>query len=319
VHDHGIPERSEWPGGVLDALARFRQGDLIRDLPLFYFGDPQRPVHARTLHYQTQGEVESQVVSFSDVAPYGLVLTQTCDLAQEGGGKPNSAWVQLSPVFNALTASPTDPDQHLLSGERRKLIKNGRDQFRLHVPDLPDDGFWFADLTFEVCVERGWFANQECLVGFTKEGEREGVGRRLAWLRARPAFATPFVEAVQQPIISALRIVRREEPARYERMYTRIFEIGIRISSRLAPAQAELFVLHMDATEDLLDWWRNLWVELKLNADEAGFNLLPLNIADLAELPAASYRQLTRLPLAEISPHPAWYGEDPEQFPDPMP
>lgn len=315
MHDHGIPDRAAWPDGVLDAIAQFRQGDVVRDLPLFYWADTQRPVHARTAHYLAQGETEAQVVSFANAAPFGLVVTQTCDLVQEGAGKPSSAWVQLAPVFNALAPHPSVPEEHLLPGDRRKLIHKGRDQLRLHIPDIPDEGFWFADLTFEVPVERGWLAGQERIIGFSDEVAREEVGKRLAWIRARPAFATSFVEAVQQPIIEALRALRRQAPALYDRMHADVLEVGVGSNSRLTPTQVELVVLHTGAAEDLLDWWRDLWPDLKVKADATGFNLLPLNVADLEVLSAAEYRQLTRLPLAQITPHPAWYGEDPEDFP----
>ncbi|MDP9402539.1 MAG: hypothetical protein M3P85_04230 [Actinomycetota bacterium] len=314
MHEEGIPERAEWPDGVLEAVAALRQGDVVASLPIFWWASPLRPVHARTRHYATQGITDDGVVELGP-APYGMVTTQTCDLAQEGAGKPKSAWVQLAPVFNAKSAHPVDPERRLLDGGARKLLSAGRDQFRLWIPDIPEPGLWFADLTFEVPVERGWLASLPRIEGFRDEGRREEVGRRLAWLRSRPAFDTRFAEAVQRPTIDALRGLGRTDNDAYDRMHSQVVEVGVLTDGRLSVGHAELVVLHTGIDDDVSQWWRQLWVELSGNAEAKGFNLLPLRFADLRELPASEYREMTRLPLAAISDNPAWYGSDPQGFP----
>lgn len=317
MHEHGIPDRGDWPDGVLEAVACFRQGDLVPELPLFYWADPGHAVHLRTRAY-ADGTASPEVVSFADPAPYGLITTQTCDLAQEGDGRPNSAWVQLAPVFDALAPHPLNPDRHLLDGGARRLIEQGRDQYRLRIPSMPDartptPGCWFADLTFEVTVERGWLATRDRIDGFGDDEQREQVARRLAWLRARPAFDSRFVRAVQRPMIGSLRELRRNDRAAYERMHEQVLEVGVQMNSRLAVTQAELAVLHVGADADLLQWWHDLWPALHRRAEDEGFNLLALRIADLRDLPTLEYRKLTRVPLSNVSPNPAWYGADPIQ------
>jgi hypothetical protein len=316
VLGHGIFDRAEWPDDVLAAVAAFRQGDLVRSLPLFYWGDPGRAAHSRTRAYATAGHIDAQVIQFNEHAPFGLVTTQTCDLALEGGGRPKSAWVQLAPVFDATAPHPTKPGENALRGDLRKLIAQGRSQDYLHIPNLPDDGFWVADLTIEVPVERGWLAAQERLDGFGDEAKREAVGKRLAWLRNRPAFDSRFVDAVQKPMMAALQALRKDDRPMFERMGDQVPEMGVVVNGRLAVAQAELAVLHAGLDADLTTWWQDRWVELKQNADTAGFNLLPLRLDDIRTLPTVEYQKLTRLPLANLSENPAWYGEDPEGFPD---
>ena len=68
----------------------------------------------------------------------------------------------------------------------------------MFIPPMPEDGFWFVDLTFEVPAERGWLARQERIDGFGDETRREEVGRRLAWLRSLPTLDGRFVAAVQK-------------------------------------------------------------------------------------------------------------------------
>lgn len=319
MHDHGIPDRPDWPAGVLDAVAQFRQGDLIRGLPLFYWADPASPVHERTRAYAVPGGGTPEVVTFAEPAPYGIVTTQTCDLALEGDGQPTTAWVQLSPVFDGSSPHPADPDRRLLNGGVRKLLeKGGGPQHLLFIPQLPDDGCWFADLSFEVPVERGWLARQTCVDGFGDESQREEVGRRLAWLRSRPALDGRFVTAVQKPIADALRVLRKEDPDGYQEMANCVIEIGFVLATRLNVSAARLCVFHVGAHEEKLDWWRDLWTTtLSPGAEAEGFTLLPLEIANIhGDLPVSEYLKFTRLPLATISPYPEWFGAAPDGFGD---
>lgn len=270
----------------------------------------------RTARYNSEGITDETVIRFADVAPYGLITTQSCDVVQEGDNKPNTAWVQLAPVFDAAGPHPSIDGTKLLDGGARKLIMQGRNQYRLWIPDLPGNGVWYADLTFEVPVERSWLARRDRVIGFTKEDAREDVGRRLAWLRSRPAFDTRFVAAIQQPIIGALRALRRDHPDDYDRMHEQVFEVGVVLDGRFKVGQAELAVLHAGIEDDLSHWWHHLWVTLKVKADDEGFNLLPLRVVHLNQLSAAEYRVMTRIPLANISPHPGWYGADPQNLPE---
>jgi hypothetical protein len=315
LHDLGIPEREEWPVGVLDEVAAFRQGDVVEELPLFYFADAARAVHARTRAYAAGGIASGTVVRFSEPAPYGIVTTQTCDLAQEGDRRPNSAWVRLAPVYNAESPHPVLENQKLVPGAARSLIKKGRDQFRMWLPKLAD-GMWIADLTLEVTCERGWLASKARIEVFTTDEERQQFSQRLAWLAARPAFDSRFVRAVQQPVIAALRELAKTDAPSYERMQLLVAEIGVRLDNRLATGQATLAILHSGIDTDLASWWEELWPVLYDNAASEGFNLFPLEILDLGQLSAAAYRSMTRVPLANLSPHPAWYGEDPAALPE---
>ncbi len=43
--------------------------------------------------------------------------------------------------------------------------------------------------------------------------------------------------------------------------------------------------------------------------------MFPLRVIALEDISAAEYRMMTRLPLAQVSPNPSWYGVDPEDFP----
>ena len=313
VLDLGIPGRDEWPTDVLEQVAAFRQGDLVAKLPMFYWADPGAPVFERTRDYEGKlpGIVEMQEGWYFD---YGMITTQTCDLADEGNGKPRFAWAQVCPVYNAKDPHPTDPAKHVLDGGTRKLILEGRDQHRMAVP-VPGDGLWVADFRLEVPVERGWLAAQERIVVFSNDADRWEVGRRLAWLRARPAFDSRFVRSVQKPLVSALRVLATADPSRYQLMHGEIAEVGVVSASHAEMTDVIVTVLYDSLSAATKEWWLGQWEIWAELAEAEGLNLLPLEFADLGALSAAEYRRMTRLPLAHISDEPSWYGPDPEGAP----
>ncbi len=87
--------KAPWPPEVAEALAHFRQGDLIERPPFFYGR------HATIEIFDAGGlaEEESQVheVHPDDAPPYGIITTQTCDLDERG--TPTQPWIQVSPVY----------------------------------------------------------------------------------------------------------------------------------------------------------------------------------------------------------------------------
>jgi hypothetical protein len=270
-------------------------------------------VFARTRDYEGSlpGIVEMQDGWYFE---YGMVTTQTCDLADEGAGKPRFAWAQVCPVYNAEASHPTDPSKHLLDGGARKLIQDGRDQQRMAVPGL-GNGLWVADFRLEVPVERGWLAAQPRIAVFPNDADRWEVGRRLAWLRARPAFDTRFVKSVQQPLVAALRALAKADRPRYILMHSDVAEVGVVSASHAEMTDVAITVLYDSLRAETKQWWLDQWEIWNELADPEGLSLLPLEFADLAVLTASEYRKMTRLPLAHISDEPAWYGPDPEGAP----
>lgn len=80
---------------------------------MFYFADPRRPVWARTRAYAADSQGPEVIEMAEGAGPrYGLITSQTCDIAEEDADRPIRPWVQISPVYDR-----TDLD----SGWRRKL------------------------------------------------------------------------------------------------------------------------------------------------------------------------------------------------------
>lgn len=226
--------------------------------------------------------------------PYGMITSQTCDIAEEDARRPVRPWVQIAPVFDRSDLS---------DGIRTELSRGKGARYLLHLPALPD-GFWVADLRLEVPVEKGWLAKQAPLRGFPDEAGARIVGERIAHLRSRPAFAGRFVAAVQMPLRAALQELKRRAKADWARMHAQILEIGVSLDSLLDPHFAELTLL-LDETEldtDLRRWWQEWWDSALPYAQEQGVQLLPLVVRSTAEVTLAEYRRMTRLPLDRLSP-----------------
>ena len=299
----GVPESAaDWPDGVLQALRAFRQGDLVAEPPMAYLADPQAPVWSESARFAaevaTSGDPpEPEIIRFPEslTPPYGMITTQTCDLVEEDASPPKWPWAQLVPVY--------DMDGVLNAGEKG-MLREGRGRRSLvHVP-APTPGFYVADLRISFPVEKGWLARQERIVGFHSEEERQRVGDRLALLGGRPAFAGTFVTTIQNPLIAALRELKRTDRKAFDHLDELVPEVGVLMDSRLNPSDVQVVVLStapLDAAQT--EWWNTWWHDCRERAGTAGMALHALDFKVLDEnYSAAEYRRLTLLPLPNVSP-----------------
>jgi hypothetical protein len=302
------PRRADWPQDVLRAAARFKQGDLIADVPFFYFADPALPVHALTAEYAGDPPV---VCEDTVRLRFALLVSQTCDIVEEDSDPPLWPWVQVCPTYQADATLPNG--DHLLNGGERKLIAAGRRQQFVHLTAAPSAGMWVADLRVLLPIEKSVLARRDPLPAFATETERLMLGRRLSYLYSRPAFDGRFSRAVHLPLLKALRKVRTEDPMLWERMNDQISEIGVQTDLNFKMGFVEVHLLHESGAidDDVSEWFRWQWDLWSETANEAGLTLLPLQQSNLDKLSASTYRKLTRLPLAQVSPDVMWYGPDP--------
>jgi hypothetical protein len=267
-----------------------------------YLTDPLAPVWEESRRFAAQlaeaGEdLVPDVIHLPEPIrpPYGMITTQTCDLVEEDSDAPVWPWVQLVPVY--------DMSDELNSGERKQL-QGGRGFRRfLHVPALAT-GFYAADFRFSFPVEKGWLARQARIDGFGSEELRQRVGDRVALLGGRPAFARTFVETVQAPLTTALRQLKQTNRHLYDRLDRDVPELGVRLDSRLNPSTAQIVVVcHSPLDKEETEWWNSWWDDRRGPASEIGISLQALDFKVLdAGYSAAEYRQLTHLPLANVSP-----------------
>lgn len=307
----GIPaSRSGWPGGLLEHLLRFRQGDVVEGFPAVYLGDPAVAVHAQTAAYRDQDPGPIEFPPFR----YGLITTQTCDIQEEDAQIPSRPWVQVSPVYDAAASiDPSDPDapSYFNSGHRRLLEKGRGFQYLMHLPRLGATGeFWIVDLRMSVAVDKGWLLTKSPIEAFTTFDERVEVGRRCAMLLDRPAFDGRFVEAVQQPLVRSLRQLAKTDEDLYQSIHESVHAVAVRARDNIQMLNAEVWIIGRIPVfpDPVNDWLLDMEAEWLALAEGTGLNLLPVRRSNLETMSAADYVALTVVPLVNISPDPTWHG-----------
>ncbi len=282
--DSGVPPKDQWPEGILDSLSSWEQGDLVRQPPLFYFADPSAPIWEPTRAY-TEDSVESEVILPSEeyLPPYGLVTTQTCDIAEEDSNRPIRPWVQVAPVYQ------------LTNWKRKKLEDEKGPRYWLLVPDMPQDGIWVADFRIEIPVEKSWLAQQARVQGFADEESKRGVGRRVAWLRGRPAFSREL-NAVHEDLFKTFQQVETDQPDLHEELMDKLEEVVVEVDSYLAPSSVQIVFLTSSLLprecRERLEQWRDSAAEF---AEASGLVLHALDFRTLESVSVLEYRRMERI------------------------
>ena len=282
VIDKGVPPRDSWPEGLLSKLREWEQGDVVASPPLFYFADPSAPIWEATRAYADSSSEPEVILPPDEVLPpYGIVTTQTCDIAEEESSRPVRPWVQIAPIYPVT------------NWKRRKLEGGKGPRYWLLVPDLPEDGVWVADFRIEVPVEKSWLAGQTRIEGFASETEKRNVGRRLALLRGRPAFSRELNE-IQQALFDALDEREPTEQEMHETLLDQLEEVVILVDSYLAPTSVQLvFLTNVPLADDCRLWlsgWREATVE---EASVTGLMFHALDFRTLSSVSAEEYRRMT--------------------------
>jgi len=259
--------------------------------PLAYAASAKHPIHAITRAWAESASAQSGVVNLVSTErrpPYGLIVTQTCDLVEEG--RPKRPWVLIAPVHQ-LFANRGD----------RTRIRQGRGfDYLVPVTALasPDGALWVGDLRLLVATEKGWLVGRETIAAFADEAGYGRLAQQLSRQFARPAYATVVVERVLRPTAKLFNSIIE----RYEGRDP-IVEVGLALGrSRLEPVNAELvFMLDGELSPDLraeiVEWWK----PLSEAARAEGLELLMPRFVSLDELTA---RELDVLNASSLSPEP---------------
>jgi hypothetical protein len=286
VIDEGLTDA--WPPEVLEALVLFKQGHLVERPPLFYAGSPAHGIWDLTRQSGDHHLDEDLLELADDLRPeFGLITTQTCDIAEEG--RPDHPWFQVVPVYRVDSAS--DVERRLLEDHRRSHL------VLLKPPNL-GEGIWVADLRVEVPLEKSWLVGRSPIESFTTEDDYQVLAERLAAKRDRPALATPIVNTVIRPLANWLRgKAGTKEAAKVDQLR---LSIG---PSRLHPERASLLVLTNDDPLSAPDRapWDKWWDRTRPRAAAEGIDLLANQYESYDSLSARAYRNAVPLDFGYLS------------------
>lgn len=252
-----------WPERVRAAVQPFLQGHLITRPPLFYAADLGHPIW-RTTVLLADGTVEGdRGEEFVDLAeadrpPYGIITTQSCDLAEERP-EPQQPWFAVAPVY-AVTPGSALVDREYI--------------FELAPPDV-DGQLWVADLRIELPLEKGVLVGRTPIEAFRHEDGYIHFANFLARRRGRPALASVFHE-VLSVTTRRLKDERTAQRTLARRARQNVYKLMLAIEdgTRLSPVAAKLYVVtDGSATDDARAWFDLWWGEARVIAEANGLQL----------------------------------------------
>lgn len=121
-------------------------------------------------------------------APYGLVVSQTCDIVAAGTGRKHP-FVDVPPVFrrNDLDKGPAQD------------IEQFKVTYLVALTAPPDDGFWVADLRLVMPVSKALLASHTPVPGFANAEDLLNLAEAVARKRRRPALHDVLSEDLPSP------------------------------------------------------------------------------------------------------------------------
>jgi hypothetical protein len=274
-----------WPPEVVAAAEKFQQGDLIAKPPITYAASLLYPIWEPTRLEAAAGDAGPEpahiAVHPDDLPPFGIITSQTCDIA-EVERDPAQPWFDVSPVVLCET------DDELL-----------RCDYAYPLPeyDAPVGKCYVADLRLSVPLEKGLLVGQKPIDPFgDSEEKRIAFGRLIGERRARPALA----ESIHEFVTRTLNGHKRKTGKRVKK---RLFKLMLQIQEgeRLNPRAVKLHVITVEnsaATIDIpgLEAWFHSWCEeARTVADSHGVALIDPEFHDAAKMDITLYDRLIEI------------------------
>ena len=286
-------DASRFTAPVRDATVALRQGTLVANPPLVYAADPAHPLYIATVAWAASDKAATGVVNILSSGkrpPWGLIVTQTCDLVEEGS-RPKRPWTLVAPVYRLRADHGT-----------RKMIELERGYDYLCPVtglDADEDSLWVADLRLLVPVEKGWLVGAINDRAFVDEADYDRLARQLGRLFSRTAYATSLVTHVLKPLYSLLEKITKKYDGE-----DNIAEVALALGrSRLDPTNAQVVFLLEGPVDTELRAMILSWGQSVLEDPPDGITVLVPRMQTLDELSAREYRTLDHVDIAAFSPN----------------
>ena len=269
-----------WDQRVRDACAPYRQGHLIERPPFFYVASAAFGIYSLTREYGNP-DLEDELFESAERPPYGLITTETCDLAEEDAKQPRHPWISVAPVYNM--------ESRVDESQRENLQAHRIQYMRLLDPPGIGDGLWVADLRIELPLEKSWLVGRTPIESLRSHEDYEDLARQLAARRERPVLSGDVNHTLIRPL---RRWVERMKPNRRDVALHGIAEVRILFAgSPLNPDAASLLVLSKteEISPDVQTIWKEKWESWKAAMDEIGVPLLDCQFETLDTCSARRY------------------------------
>lgn len=264
-----------WPEEARRAARSFRQGHLIETPPFFYAADTDHGVWRPTRDSAGIGsEPDGDGIELVELHPedrpkYGIVTSQTCDVAEDRPD-PVHPWIQLAPVYPCAPGAKLRDCDYICE---------------LEPPDVGKD-ILVADLRVEVPIEKSALVAKTPIEAFSDEVGYEEFAEILAYRRGRPALHSVFHEMLSVTT-KAMKDEGNAMRTKARRVRHEIYKLKLRIQdgSRLEPKSARLYVVtRSEPSKELRDWLDEWWDRAREIANARGLELLPLSWLETNDL-----------------------------------
>jgi len=160
---------------------------------------------------------------------------------------------------------------------------------------MPEDGVWVVDFRIEVPVEKSWLAKQSRIQAFADKNEQRAVGRRLSFLRGRPAFSRSL-NAVHTSLFDAFRDLQRDDADLHALLMQHLEEIVVQVDSPLEPTSAQIIFLTSASMPGQCREWLEQWRDAAAEAlSDSGLSLLALDFRAFAAVTLPEYRRMIQI------------------------
>ncbi|MDP5184826.1 hypothetical protein QOZ88_19510 [Blastococcus sp. BMG 814] len=309
------------PGALVDrptkrALNKWQQGDLIREVGLFWAGTEDVDQLTGLAAQPTAGHrwpvvpwdgAPADPLDVSDSADadadagqpptsWAIITSQTCDVVAGGPGQRHPT-VQVSPLQD-ITHLAKSKILEIQRGEKVDLV---------YVPDVPAPGTWAADLRISLPVSKAILLRQERVPGFADPAEAIQFAERVAAKFRRPALHDEITGGLVpglRALVDQARTAGELWPDLIEQ-----FRLQITDGDRLKPRNVRILAVTLDdlTAQDRqpLREWRTQERKRLLRASN-GIVLAPIWFGDLEKVGVGRYRDSDYLRIPELGQPVFW-------------
>lgn len=285
-----------WPAYIAQGLAVWRTGHLVSD-PVFSWAGPAAADPVTDADAGGEHSYDWEPVADPGLTvPYGLVVSQTCDIVATGPGAKHP-FVDVVPVFRA--------DRYLSS---RKEIEQFKRNYLVALTAPPADGFWVADLRLTMPVSKTLLAARTPLPGFAAEDDLLNLAEAVARKRRRPALHDVLSETLPRSLDDYADEQAKTKPPAPPGWLEKVDQVRLReTNGRLQPDDAQLWVLQqtsLDPAETQV--WRGWHARGERLLRKAGIGLLSTQFTDLDRMSARLYSETVPVAVKALGRPPTW-------------
>lgn len=299
-----------------DGLAEWRQGDLIRDIGLFWAGTEDDPLTG--LQVPVSPGHRWPVVAWDGVAArpadepaataadqpdgpplvpeWGIITSQTCDVVATGPGARHPT-VQVSPLLDLTGADPNK-----VTGIRRHMNVD-----LAPVSTVPGGGSWAADLRISLPVSKAVLLQQERHHGFDDPAGAHAFAERVAGKFRRAALHDQLSVGLAAGLEQAVKQAKKagavwpDEIEQFRLLVTRgdrlhpknVAVLAVTLADKLSPEEMEP-----------LRKWRNQERRRLLRVSD--IQLDPVRFRSVDRVGARDYRASDWLRITELGQQTFW-------------